>query len=172
MDDFMKDSILRSNSEIGRIITRADEGLASLFKRIIDGITEVDDINKREGSPYDNKGKAIEDFFRNTRNINTIPFGKPTTNCYEECVAIALKSFKTSYSFSKAITQIKNYSINCGETNCRILIVTDHWDRYIFDRDHKEFFDSYTSKRNKNNVKHTVAIVLYGNHGVSIQYLK
>jgi hypothetical protein len=172
MNDLKRKNIFDSIREIQDKIAKVDEKLAGLFARIIDGITRVDDINDSEGSPYHNKGRAIEDFFGNTGNINTIPFGKPTPNCYEDCVAIAMRTFKSTYSFNKIASELKNYYLNCGDVNCRTLVVTDNWDKYVFDRDHKDFFDIFTSKKNKNNIKHTVVIILYGDYGFSIQYLK
>jgi len=171
----MRESISRSIGDVRRQIAGVDENLAGLFGGIAERIIMAKDRYKGERPSYPISGKVVEDILRDIRGggrINTIPFGEPTRECLEECLAVALRSFKSSDTFSKVVGKVKNYWLSCGEVNCCTLIVTDNWDKYVFYRDHKESFDIYTSKTNRNNIKHTVAVVLLGDYGFSLQYLK
>ena len=78
----------------------------------------------------------------------------------------------TKYGFNKIAVKIKDYWLGCGDINCRTLVITDAWDNLNFYCRYKKSFDIYTSTKNRNNVKHTVAIILCGDYGFSLQYLR
>jgi len=175
MNDLMRKSISRSIGDVRRQIAEVDEGLARLFR----GIAEIlpDEKRRREESERDGRriNKRIAKGILGRIGggaINTFPFGEETDECFEECLVITLEKLNCKYGFNQVVEEVKNYWLNCGMENCRTLIVTDAWDITDFTRRHKGAFDSYTLSQNKDTIKHTVAIVLYGDCGFSLQYLR
>jgi len=175
MNDLMRKGISRSIGDVGRQIAEVDERLADLFRRIAEILP--DEKRRREESERDDKRKN-EGIVKGTfdRNgirgaINTFPFGEPG-ECLEECLAMTFGILNSKYGFNQVVEEVKNYWHKCSRENCRTLIVTNAWDVTDFNIRHKGAFDSYTSSENKDNIKHIVAIVLYGNYGYSLQYLK
>ena len=175
MNDLMRESISGSIGDVGRQIAGVDEGLARLFR----GIAEIlpDEKRRREESERDGKRinehivKGIIDRIGINGAINTIPFGEPS-GCLEECLVIAFGILNREYGFNKIVKKVNSYWLKCFNKNCRTLIITDAWDITDFNSGHKGAFDSYTSSENKDNIKHNVAIVLFGDYGFSLQYLK
>jgi len=173
MNDFMRSSISGSIGNVMGQIAEVDERLADLFRRIARIIDEIQkEENKSEKLP-NNIGREITDRINREKMINTIPFGEPC-GCLEECLAIAFGKLKPECGFNKIVKKVTNYWLNCSKENYRTLIVTNAWDITDFNSNstHKDAFDSYTSSENKDNIKHTVAIVLYGDYGFSLQYLR
>ena len=174
MDNLIQSSISRSIGDVGRQIAEVDERLAGLFGRIAEILH--DEKRRREESERDgkriNKGiaKGTLDRIGIGGAINTFPFGEPS-GCLEECLVMTLEKLNYKYGFNQVVDEVKNYWLNCSRENCRTLVVTDAWDITDFNSRHKGAFDSYTSSENKDNIKHTVAIVLYGDYGYSVQYL-
>jgi len=188
MNDLMRNSISESIGNVGRQIAGVagvDEKLAGLIKILGDIIADEerrsedifpDKERRRKESDHKRRNKdtaerIIDKISRIRGAINTIPFGEPV-GCLEECVAIAFGKFKSDYGFNKIAQKVIDYWLNCGKENCRTIIVTDTWDITDFYDNLKEHFDSYTSSNNKDNRKHTVAIILYGDYGFSLQYLR
>ena len=196
MNDFKRESVSRSIGDVGRQIAEVDESLADLFgilgdifaddKRISnDKFPEDERISvdifpdkrrRRKESARKRRNKDIAEritdkISRARGAINTIPFGEPG-DCLKECVAIAFGLLRSKDGFNGIAKKVIDYWHNCGEKNCRTFIVTDAWDINDFNRKYKETFDDYTSSNNKDNRKHTVAIILYGDYGFSLQYLK
>jgi hypothetical protein len=176
MNELMRESISRSIGEVRRQIRGLDERLADLFGRVAEILP--DEKRRRDESERDgrriNEGiaKGILDRIGGGA-INTIPFGEPG-ECLEECIAIAfeLLNSRSKYGFNQIALKVNDYWLGCGDINCRTLVITNAWDNFDFYRRYKKFFDSYTSSKNKNSIKHTVAIVLYGDYGFSLQYLR
>ena len=185
MNDFMQKSISESIAIVSRQIAGVDENLSGLFG-ILGGI--FPDEERMPVDIFPDKGRRRKKSDRNERNkdtaeritnkisrtrgaINTIPFGEPS-GCLEECIAIAFGKLKSEYGFNKIARKVIDYWLNCGEVNCRTIIVTDSWDITDFNRKYKVSFDNYTSSKNKDSKKHTVAIILYGDYGFSLQYLR
>ena len=175
MNGLTRNSISESIGNVGRQIAVVDERLADLFGRIAEILP--DEKRRREDSERDGK-KINEGIVKGTfdRNgirgaINTFPFGEPS-DCLEECLAMTFGILNSKYGFNQVAEKVKNYWLNCGMENCRTLIVTDAWDVTDFNRRHKGAFNSYTLSQNKDTIKHTVAIVLYGDYGFSLQYLR
>ena len=175
MNGLMRNSISESIGNVGRQIVVVDERLADLFRRIAEILLE--EKRRREDSERDGK-KINEGIVKGTfdRNgirgaINTFPFGKPS-GCLEECLVITFGILNSKYGFNQVVNEVTNYWLNCGKENCRTLIITNAWDITDFNRRYKGAFDSYTFSKNKDNVKHTVAIVLCGDYGFSLQYLR
>lgn len=160
---------------VGRQIARVDEGLARLFR----GIAEMLPDEKRRREEYERDGKRINEHIVKGINdrigingaINTIPFGEPG-GCLEECLVMTFGILNYKYGFNQVVEKVKNYWHSCSRENYRTLIVTNAWDITDFIIRHKGAIDSYTFSKNKDNVKHTVAIVLYGDYGFSLQYLR
>lgn len=196
MNDFMQKSISESIDNVMGQIAGVDENLAGLFKILGDIIPEKERIlgdrfpeeerisgdifpdkerrRKKSDGKRRNKDTAeriIGKIIRTRGAINTIPFGEPG-GCLEECVAIAFGKLKSEYGFNKIAQKVIDYWLNCGEENCRTVIVTNTWDITDFDRKFRVRFDSYTSSKNKDNRKHTVVIISYGDYGFSLQYLR
>ena len=175
MNDLMRKSISASIGDVGRQIAEVDDRLAGLFRRIAEIFP--DEKIGREESERDgrriNKGiaKGTLDRIGIGGAINTFPFGEPS-GCLEECLVMTLEKLNYKYGFNQVVEEVKNYWLNCSRENCRTLVVTDAWDITDFNSGHKGAFDSYTSSENKDNIKHTVAIVLYGDYGFSLQYLR
>lgn len=175
MNDLMRKSISESIGNVGRQIAGVDERLADLFGRI----AEILPDEKRRGEESKRDGKRInERIIRGTFDrigiggaINTFPFGEPG-GCLEECLAMTFGILNSKYGFNQVVMKVTNYWLECGNKNCRTLIITDAWDAADFNRRYKVAFDSYTSSKNKDNIKHTVAIVSYGDYGFSLQYLR
>ena len=175
MEDLIQSSISRSIVDVGRRIAEVDGNLAGLFR----GVAEIlpDEKRRREESERDGKRgnerivKGIFDRIGIRGAINTFPFGEPS-DCLEECLAMTFGILNSKYGFNQVAEKVKNYWLNCGMENCRTLIVTDAWDVTDFNRRHKGAFNSYTLFQNKDTIKHTVAIVLYGDYGFSLQYLR
>jgi len=175
MNDLKRKSILDSIGEVQGKIAQLDEKLAGLFGRIAEEIALRGQRKQSGGILYPINGKDADDILRDIgygKEINTIPFGKPTNNCYEDLVAIAFGLINSKYGFNKIAEKIKDHWLACKEVNCRTLIITNAWDSYDFYRRYKETFDIYCSSVSRKNVKHNVAIILYGDYGFSIQYLK
>jgi len=170
MNDFMRNSISESIGNVRRQITEVDEKLADFFGRIAEIIGEIQREHVAEIFP-NNIGREITDRINRGKMINTIPFGEPC-GCLEECLVMAFEILNYKHRFNKIVKEITNYWLSCSKENCRTLIVTNAWDIADFNRRHKDAFDSYTSSENKDNIKHTVAIVLYGDYGYSVQYLR
>ncbi len=178
MNDLRWNSISRSIGDVGRQIAEVDERLADFFRRIAEVLP--DEKKRSEESGRDDKRKNEEivkgTFDRNGIRgvINTIPFGEETDECFEECLAIAfeLLNSRSKYGFNQIALKVNDYWLGCGDINCRTLVITNAWDNFDFYRRYKNFFDSYTSSKNKDNIKHTVAIVLLGDYGFSLQYLR
>ena len=171
----MRNSISESIGNVGRQIVVVDERLADLFRRIAEILP--DEKRRREDSERDGK-KINEGIVKGTfdRNgirgaINTFPFGEPG-DCLEECLVMTFGILNYKYGFNQVVEKVKNYWHSCSRENYRTLIVTNAWDITDFNIRHKGAFDSYTFSKNKDNVKHTVAIVLYGDYGFSLQYLR
>jgi len=175
MNGLMRNSISESIGNVGRQIAVVDERLADLFGRIAEILLE----EKRRRKESERDGKRIsERIVKGTfdrigigRAINIFPFGEPN-GCLEECLVITLEKLNLKYGFNQIVEEVKNYWHKCSRENCRTLIVTNAWDITDFNIRHKGAFDSYTFSKNKDNVKHTVAIVLYGDYGFSLQYLR
>jgi len=175
MDGLMRESISRSIGDVGRQIAEVDERLAGLFRRI----AEILPDEKRRREEYERDGKRINkgiakgifDRIGIGGDINTFPFGEPS-GCLEECLAMTFGILNYKYGFNQVVEEVKNYWHKCSRENCRTLIVTNAWDITDFNRRHKVAFDGYTSSENKDNIKHTAAIVLYGDYGFSLQYLR
>lgn len=172
MNDFMRNSISESIVNVRRQIAGADEKLAGLFGRI--GEIFPDEKRRRNESKRDGKRineRVVKETFDRIGirgAINIFPFGE-SGGCLEECLAMTFGTLNYKYGFNKVVEEIKNYWLNCGMKNRRTLIVTDAWDSTDFNSRHKDAFDNYTSSENN---KHTVAIVLYGDYGFSVQYLR
>jgi len=174
MNELMRESISRSIGEVGRQIGGLDEGLAGVFKGAAEDIMIAKDRNQGERPAFPIGGKVLEDAIRHIGGgrINTIPFGEPD-DCLEYCLVFAFKSLNPKYAFNRIIVDIKNYWLGCGDINRGTLVIMDHWDIYDFYHSKYRYsYDIYTSTRNRNNIKHTVAIVLYGDYGFSLQYLR
>jgi hypothetical protein len=175
MNDLKRKDIFDSIREIQAKIARVDENLAGLFGRIAEEIALKGERKQNGGILYPINSKGADDTLRDIgygKEINTIPFGEPTNNCYEDCVAIAFGLLNSKYGFNKIAEKIKDHWLACKEINCRTLIITNAWDSYDFYRRYKETFDIYCSSVSRKNVKHTIVIILYGNYGFSLQYLK
>ena len=180
MNDLMRKSISRSIGDIRRQIAEVDERLADLFGRI----AEILPDEKRRIEESERDGKRInKGIAKGTLDriggggggggaINTFPFGEETDECFKECLAMTFGILNRKYGFNQVVEEVKNYWHKCSRENCRTLIVTNAWDITDFNNRHKDAFDSYTSSENKNNIKHTVAIILYGDYGFSLQYLR
>ncbi len=172
MNDFMRNSISESIGNVRRQIAGVDGNLADLFGRIAEILTDEKRRRKelKSASKRINESvvKGIIDRIGIKGAINTIPFGEPC-GCLEECLVIAFGILNYEYGFNKIVKKVTNYWLNCGKENCRTLIVTNAWDIADFNSRHKDAFDSYTSSENN---KHAVAIVLYGDYGFSLQYLR
>jgi hypothetical protein len=175
MNDFMRSSISGSIGNVMGQIAGVDERLANLFRRIAEILP--DEKRRREDSERNGK-KINEGIVKGTfdrigigRAINIFPFGEPN-GCLEECLVITFEKLNLKYGFNQIVEEVKNYWHKCSRENCRTLIVTTAWDITDFNISHKGAFDSYTFSKNKDNVKHTVAIVLYGDYGFSLQYLR
>ncbi len=174
MNDLMRNSISGSIGDVRRQIAEVDERLADLFGRIAEILP--DEKRRREESERDgrriNKGIAKGTLDRiGGGAINTFPFGEPS-GCLEGCLAMTFGVLNFKYGFNQVVMKVTNYWLECGNKNCQTLIITDAWDAADFNRRYKVAFDSYTSSENKDNIKHTVAIVLYGDYGYSVQYLR
>jgi len=175
MNDLMRKSISESIGNVGRQIEGVDESLADLFRRI----TEILADEKRRRQESQRNGKKINEGIVKGKidrigirgAINTFPFGEPC-GCLEECLAMTFGTLNFKYGFNQIAEKVKNYWHNCSRENYLTLIVTDAWDINDFNSRHKDAFDSYTSSKNKDNKKHTVAIILYGDYGFSLQYLR
>ena len=175
MNDFMRNSISGSIGNVRRQIAEVDENLAGIFGRIAEILAD----EKRRRKELEPDGKRInEGIVKGTIDrigirgaINTFPFGEPG-DCLEECLDMTFGILNSKYGFNQVAEEVKNYWLNCGMENCRTLIITNAWDITGFNRRHKGAFDSYTFSKNKDNIKHTVAIVLYGDYGFSLQYLR
>jgi len=175
MNDFMRSSISGSIGNVMGQIAGVDERLANLFRRIAEILP--DEKRRREDSERNGK-KINEGIVKGTFDrigirgaINTFPFGEPG-GCLEECLVITFGKLNSKYGFNQVVEEVKNYWHKCSRENCRTLIVTTAWDITDFNIRHKGAFDSYTFSKNKDNVKHTVAIVLYGDYGFLLQYLR
>ena len=175
MNELIRESISRSIGDVMRQIAEVDERLADLFRRIAE--IPPDEKRRREESERDRK-RINERIVKGTFDrigirgaINTFPFGEPN-GCLEECLVITFEKLNLKYGFNQVVEEVKNYWHKCSRENCRTLIVTNAWDITDFNIIHKGAFDSYTSSENKDNIKHIVAIVLYGNYGYSLQYLR
>jgi|AntAceMinimDraft_16_1070373.scaffolds.fasta_scaffold198700_1 hypothetical protein len=176
MTALMQKSIRESISNVMNQIRGVDEGLASLFGNISERFFY--EKKRREESERDGM-RRNKDIVKGTLDgigirgaINTIPFGEETDECFEKCVAIAFGKLNCKYGFNQIAEEVKNHWFSCSRENCSTLIVTYAWDITDFDYRHKDAFDNYTSIQNKDNIKHTVAVVLYGDYGPSLQYLK
>ena len=170
MNDFKRDSISRSIGDVMKQIAGVDEGLAGLFGRIADIAMKTQREHGEEVSP--NKvGREISDRISSGKMINTIPFGEPC-GCLEECLVITFETINSNYGFNKIMPEVNKYWINCSKENCITLIITKAWDTTKFNRKYKENCDIYSSTDNKKGIKHTVAIVLLGDYGFSLQYLR
>ena len=172
MNDLIRNSISKSIGNVGRQIAGVDERLADFFRRIAEILP--DEKRRREESERDGK-RINERIVKGTFDrigirgaINTFPFGEPG-GCLEECLVITFGKLNSKYGFNQVVEEVKNYWHNCSRKNYRTLIVTNAWDITDFNSRHKDAFDSYTSSENN---KHTVAIVLYGAAGFSVQYLR
>jgi hypothetical protein len=176
MNGLMRKSISASISDVGRQIAEVDGRLAGLFRRIAEILP--DEKIGREESGRDgrriNKGiaKGTLDRIGIRGAINTFPFGEETDECFEECLAMTFGILNSKYGFNQVVKKVTNYWLKCGKENCRTLIITNAWDTNDFNRRYKEAFDIYTSSENKDNIKHTVAVVLLGDYGFSLQYLR
>ena len=170
MNDLMRSSISESIANVKKQIAGVDENLADLFGRIAKIIREIQREHVAEIFP-NNICSEITDRINRGKMINTIPFGEPY-DCLEECFVMAFEMINYKHRFSKIVKEITNYWLSCSKENCRTLIVTNAWDIADFNRRHKDTFDSYTSSKNKDNIRHTVVIVLYGDYGFSLQYLR
>ena len=172
----MQKSISESIAIVMGQIAEVDGNLASLFG----GVAEIlpDEKRRREESERDGKRinerivKGTFDRIGNRGAINTFPFGEPKYDCLEECLAMTFGIINSKYGFNQVVMKVTNYWLECGNKNCRTLFITDAWDTADFNRRYKVAFDSYTFSKNKDNIKHTVAIVLYGDYGFSLQYLR
>ncbi len=172
MNDLTRNSISESIGNVGRQITGVDERLTDLFRRIAEILP--DEKRSREESERDGK-RINERIVKGTFDrigirgaINTFPFGEPG-GCLEECLVITFGKLNSKYGFNQVVEEVKNYWHNCSRKNYRTLIVTNAWDITDFYSRHKDAFDSYTSSENN---KHAVAIVLLGDYGFSLQYLR
>ena len=172
MNDFMRSSISGSIGNVMGQIAGVNERLANLFRRIAEILP--DEKRRREESERDGK-RINERIVKGTFDrigirgaINTFPFGEPG-GCLEECLVITFGKLNSKYGFNKVVGEVKNYWHNCSRKNYRTLIVTSAWDITDFNDRHKDAFDSYTSSEDN---KHTVAIVLFGDYGFSLQYLR
>jgi hypothetical protein len=170
MNDLRWNSISGSIGDVGRQIAGVDERLADFFGRIAEIIGEIQREHVAEIFP-NNIGREITDRINRGKRINTFPFGE-RNGCLEECLVITFGILNRKYGFNQVVEEVKNYWYKCSRENCRTLIVTNAWDIADFNRRHKDAFDSYTSSENKNNIKHTVVIVLLGKYGFSVQYLR
>ncbi|MCK4241490.1 MAG: hypothetical protein KAX30_07690 [Candidatus Atribacteria bacterium] len=174
MNGLRWNSISRSIGDIGRQIAEVDERLADLFRRIAEILP--DEKRGREESELDGKRtnerivKGIIGKIGIGGAINTIPFGEPC-GCLEECLAIAFGKLKSKYGFNQIVKKVIDYWLICSKENYRTLIVTNAWDITDFYSKFKGHFDSHTFSKNKDSIKHTVAIVLYGDYGFSLYYL-
>ena len=173
MDDLRKNNISESIRDIGGKIAKVDGNLADLFGRIAERTIMAKDRYKGERPSYPISGKVVEDILRDIGGgrINTIPFGEPG-DCLEYCLAVAYGKIKSKNGFIQITKKVNDYWLNCGVVNSGTLIFTDSWDIAEFNSWFRESCNKYTSSGNRNNVKHTVAIVLYGDYGFSLQYLK
>lgn len=175
MTDLMQKSIRESISNVMNQIGGVDEGLASLFGSISEIL--LDEKRRREESERDgmrrNKHivKGTLDGIGIRGAINTIPFGE-LGDCLEECVAIAFGKIKSKNGFIKIAKKVNDYWLNCGAVNSKTIFLTDSWDIVEFNSSFRESCNKYTSSKNRNNIKHTVAIILYGDYGFSLQYLR
>jgi len=173
MNNLIQESMSRSIGDVRTQIAGIDEKLADLFGRIAEIMAK--DRYKGERPSYPISGKVVEDILRDIgggRRINTIPFGEPTRECLEECLVIAYGKIKSKNGFIKITKKVNDYWLNCGVVNSRTLIFTDCWDIAEFNSWFRESCNKYTSSGNRNNVKHTVGIALYGDYGFSLQYLR
>lgn len=176
MNGLMRNSISESIGNVGRQIVVVDERLADLFRRIAEILP---DEKRRRGESERVDKRTNERIVKGTFDrigtggeINTIPFGEETDECFEECLVIAFGRLNTKYGFNQIVKKVTDYWFNCGKENCQTLIITYAWDITDFNITHKYAFDGYTSSENKDNIKHTVAIVLLGDYGFSLQYLR
>ena len=103
--------------------------------------------------------------------INIFPFGE-LGDCLEECWALTFGTLNSKYGFNKVVQEVTNYWRNFGEENYRTLIVTNAWDIADFDRKFKGPFDSYIFSKNKDNIKHTITIIFYGDYGFLVPNLR
>jgi len=175
MNELMRESMSRSIGDVRTQIEGIDEKLADLFGRIAERIIMAKDKYKGERPSYPISGKVVEDILRDIgggRRINTIPFGEPTRECLEECLVIAYGKIKSKNGFNKITMKVIKHWLYCCKENYGTLIFTNSWDTADFNRRYKDAFDSFTSSVNINNAKHTVVIVLFGDSGFSIQYLR
>ena len=170
MNDFRWNSVSRSIGDVVRQIAELDENLAGFFGRIAEIIGGIQREHGEEISP-NNVGREITDRISRGKMINTIPFGEPC-GCLKECLVMAFETFDSMYGFNKIVNKVTNYWINCSKENCRTLIITNAWDSIKFNRKYKKAFDIYASSENKDNIKHTIAIVSFGDYGFSLQYLR
>jgi len=176
VNELIRESISRSIGNVVSQIAGQDERLADLFRRVAEILP--DEKRRREESEWEGK-RITEPISKGTFDrsgisgaINTIPFGEPKYDCLEECLVITFGILNRKYGFNQVVEEVKNYWHKCSRENCRTLIVTNAWDITDFNNRHKDAFDSYTSSENKNNIKHTVAIVLLGKYEFSLQYLR
>ena len=170
MNDFKWDRVSRSIGDVASQITRVDERLAGLFGNIAEIIVGIQREHEEEMSP-NNLGREISDKIGGGKMINTIPFGEPC-GCLEECLAVAFGRIDSKDGFNKIAIKLVEHWLRCCQENCRTLIITNSWDVNNFYRKFKGYFDSYTSSASRNHVNHTVAVVLLGDAGFSVQYLK
>jgi hypothetical protein len=175
MNDLMQKSILESIKIVMGQIAEIDEGLAGLFGRIAEILP---DEKRRRGESERDINKRNEGIVKGTFDkigtrgaINTYPFGEPS-DCLEECLAITLGKISYKYGFNQVVWELIKYWLSCSKINFRTLIVTDAWDITDFNSRYKVAFDKYVSSNNKDNRKHTVAIVSYGDYGFLLQYLR
>ena len=172
MDDLRKNNISESIRDIGGKIAKVDGNLAELFGRIAEIMAK--DRYKGEKPLYPISGKVVEDILRDIGGgrINTIPFGNPTSDCLEQCLAVAFGKIKSKNGFISIAKRVNDYWLRCSGVNSGTLILTDAWDINEFNPWFRDSFNEHTSSRNGKNIKHTIAIVLYGDYGFSLQYLR
>lgn len=172
MNDLKRESILDSIREVKGKIAQVDENLAGLFEGVAEVILMAEDKKREKGSSEPIDSKDIQGIIRGNLagGINTVPFGVPKDECFKMCLVIAFGLINSKYGFNKIAVNMKDCWLRCKEVNCGTLIITNAWDNPDFYRRYKESFDTFSSSKNRNNVKHTVAIVLYGDYGFSIQY--
>jgi len=174
MDDLRKNNISESIRDIGGKIAQVDENLAGIFRGVAESILIAKDRCKETGSSFP-IGEVIEDAIKsNIRGgrINTIPFGDPTPDCLEHCLAVTFGKIKSKNGFISIAKRVNDYWLRCSGVNSVTIILTDAWDINEFNPWFRESFNEHTSSRNGKNIKHTVAIILYGDFGFSLQYLR
>jgi hypothetical protein len=158
--------------EISGQIAEKDTELAGIFDRILGGLAEKGLFNQTSKSKnsersdlHNTKISDIVNILDQFGKMNIIP-GEPNSPCLPFCVCCAFDKWQSNKGFRGIAGKTIAYWLSCPDVNRGTLILTFAWDDVDFYEKYKPLFDRYT-----NDPRHTIAVVLITNRGISLQYL-